>query len=149
MAINPNSAFVANAVLPASQMNRLPFGILGKTNAASYSTTTAGYETFITTTATVMANRSIKVSIQLQPYGYVGGFNIQVLEGATQIFASFSLVFSATDAIPNNYVFVYTPSSAGAKTYEVQLQRVGGANLNQYTDPTKLAQIIIEDVGTA
>ena len=149
MAIAPNTTFVAGNILTAVQQNAFPFGILGKTNAVPYATTTANYETFITTTATVLANRSIKVSVQLQPYGYVGGFNIQILEGINQIFASFSLVSSATDAIPNNYVFVYTPSSAGAKTYYVQLQRVGGVNLSQYTDPTKLAQIIIEDVGTA
>ena len=149
MAITPNTTFVAGNVLTAAQQNAFPFGILGKGTGAIQSTTGAGFETFITTTATVLANRSIQIIAQVQPYGYAGGFNMRIQEGGSTIFSSFSAGLSATDAQPYQYTFVYTPASAGSKTYTLQMQRVGATNLAQYVDTTILAQMIVSDIGTA
>ena len=149
MAITPNTTFVSGAILTAAQQNQFPFGIVAKGAGSAQATTGAGYETFITATGTVLANRSIKITVIIQAYGYVGGFNMQVLEGATTKFSAFNIIAASGNATPYVYTFVYTPSSAGSKTWYVQLQRVGGTNVSTYADITILNQLIVEDIGTA
>jgi len=149
MAINPNTTFTAGQILTAAQQNRFPFGILGIATLDTKSTSTANFTTFATVTATVMANRSIKVTVQANVYGYTGNFNVKVLEGATEIYLATSVMESVADATPRTYTFIYTPSSAGSKTYEFQLQRIGATNVAHFAVGTRLAQLVIEDVGTA
>ena len=149
MAITPNTTFVSGAVLTAAQQNKFPFGIVAQGTGSVRSTTTTLFETFMTCTGTVLANRSVKVTILAQMYGYSGGFNVQLLEGGTNKFSGFSVSLQAGNATPYMYSFVYTPSSAGSKTWYAQFQRVGGVNLSMYQDATILNQLIIEDIGTA
>ena len=149
MAITSNDLFTSGQILTAQECNQFPFGIVAQGAGSPQATTGAGFETFITATGTVLANRSIKVTVIIQAYGYVGGFNMQVLEGATAKFSAFSIIAASANATPYVYTFVYTPSSAGSKTWYVQLQRVGGTNVSIYADSTILNQLIVEDVGTA
>jgi len=149
MAITPNTTFTAGAILTAAQQNRFPFGILGLGVSDTKATTTANYTTFATATATVMANRSIKVTVTANVYGYSGNFNVKILEGATEIYSNTCVVAAVAEATPYTYTFVYTPSSAGSKTYEFQLQRIGATNLSQCSVGTRRSQLLIEDIGTA
>jgi hypothetical protein len=149
MAITSNDLFTSGQILTAQECNQFPFGIVAQGAGGVQSTTGTGFETFISATGTVLANRSIKITVIIQAYGYVGGFNMQVLEGATAKFSAFSIIAASANATPYVYTFVYTPSSAGSKTWNVQLQRVGGTNVSIYADSTILNQLIVEDVGTA
>ena len=149
MAITPNDLFTSGQILTASECNAYPFGIVAQGTGSVKSTTTTSFETFMDCTGTVLANRSVKVTILAQMYGYSGGFNVQLLEDATNKFSGFSVSLQAANATPYMYSFVYTPSSAGSKTWYAQFQRVGGVNLSMYQDATILNQLIIEDIGTA
>ena len=66
MAVNPNTTFVANAVLPASQMNRLPFGVMGNVyrTAGNVACTVGSVAdiTGMTVTFTALASRTYKAT---------------------------------------------------------------------------------------
>lgn len=149
MAITPNDLFTSGQILTAAECNQYPFGIVAKGDGVIQATTGAGFETFISATGTVLANRSIKVTAIIHVYGYVGGFNMQILEGVSVKFSAFNIIAASANATPYVYTFVYTPSSAGSKTWNLQLQRVGGTNVSIFADATILNQLIVEDVGTA
>ena len=66
MSVNPNTTFVANAVLPASQMNRLPFGVMGNvyrdTGNVACTVGSAADITGMSVTFTALASRTYKAT---------------------------------------------------------------------------------------
>ena len=157
MAINPNSTFVANAVLSASQMNRLPFGVCDlATSTTNYTlTTTVTIATGMTASFTAITGRLYKITYYEPQAGVAsvaGQFTVlQIretnaagtqLQLATNQASAASAAFETLTAV---YVGTFT---AGAVTV------VGCARTSSTTgapvltrSATGIAILLVEDIG--
>ena len=155
MAINPNTTFVANAVLPASQMNRLGFGVVAfatNTTALQAGITTATDLTSMSVTWTAIANRYYKVTYHIYAYPSVTNacFTVNLQEGATikQISIANGGVASVGTTCEGLYVSTF---SAASHTLKLTGALTGGsAGTITFNAAATLPWILcVEDIGPA
>ena len=157
MAITPNTTFVTGTVLTATtNMNRLPFGVVGSQTLTTNFPTVATHTTFqdngMTLTFTEIIGRIYRITAysNIYPSGGLQGINMRILRGATSIKqANYATdVLNAATALPVALTFVYTSTASGSATHKVQIQAAtNNTVVNDFGDATFPRQFVIEDIG--
>ena len=159
MAITPNTTFTAGNVLTAAQMNRLPWGVLARTQITSTFTSSATHTTFqdvtsYSTSCTFGPNRVLRVSMQVNPYVPGGANSIQfkMIRGSTDlnIFdvntklldtgAASSFVLSTT---------ILGPATGATETFKVQMRGTSNLQVANFASASTIGLLMIEDLGQA
>ena len=157
MAINPNTTFVANAVLPASQMNRLPFGIVaqGTRTATESSLIVVTAEVTVTSSAfTAIANRYYKITFYEPELSSpsTGYMQMRILKGTTvfgtQIQAGTAINGNGTTTYGQGQCVAYTTLTAGSQQVCGSLECSAGTG-KAGAGATNFAFILVEDIGPA
>ena len=155
MAINPNTTFVANAVLPASQMNRLPFGIVAlatNTTANQPTITTKVDLTGMSVTWTAIANRNYKITYHIYaiPTTTNACFSVNLQQSTTVKQISITNGGVATAGTTCNGIYI-SSFSAGSTTLKLTGATTAGS-LGSFTfaaDATLPWILCVEDIGPA
>lgn len=133
-------------------MGRNPGGALGYAQAvaAQNTITTIADLTNLSVAVTVGANRRIRVSAQV-PFRDAGGSSVTdtlyVREGATTLQESVAGNLGANEFADASISAILTPS-AGAHTYKLSAA-AGSGTINMVASATKVAFILVEDIGAA
>lgn len=153
MAITPNTTFSSGAILTATQMNQLPWGIIARSTATAAQNgigTSATDLTGLSVTWTAVAGRSYRLTATTQ-FIYASGspavavFKI-VTSGGTQVQET-NVVGSATVYSAAHLSTVVSPA-AGSVTYKVQ-GNVNSGTMNVFAASNAPIFLMVEDLGTA
>lgn len=153
MAINPNTDFSTGAVLTASQMNRLPRGIMALSNQTANWTIANAESTRTSVTFTAVANRYYRVS-WYEPDLSNGNASVNNLyfrlDNATTgtIIGTTRLYMIAGDATPLSLSVVAT-FSAGSRTIYARGDENAATGTTAAASATKPAYLMVEDLGPA
>ena len=152
MAINPNTTFIAGAILTAAQMNRLPFGVVQYSGTvASQAVTTITDLTGLSATWTAIASRTYVIQAFATAYSSVGGDSIG-LAIATSAGATVAIGHAVSNtnavAVAINVAYKVTPS-AGSVTYKLRGQRSGTGTATYQPDGLTPSFILVTDLGPA
>ena len=153
-----NTTFNSGAVLTATQMNNLPWGVAGLQTLTTTFTTSPTHTNpqanGMTLTITEVAGRSYKITANsnIYPSGGLQGVNMAIVRGSTQLkqgnFAP--VVMDAGNAFPVLFSFIYTATTSGSATYTT---RIWAASANtavaDYGDASFPRQFSIEDIGSS
>ena len=151
MAIAPNTTFVANSVLTAAQQNAFGFSTCQYGSATTSATTITTITTTITLSSfTAIASRNYKITY-LEPDLFCtsgsGVATMTIKNGATtlqQVLATVNVTNDATATL--QYV---TQFAAGATTLTASLTYTGTGSLTASRTATKVAFVLVEDIGPA
>jgi hypothetical protein len=155
MAINPNTDFVAGAILTADQQNRFPRGVMAlatTTNTNQTGVTTVVDITGMTVTFTAVANRNYKFTYHIYAIPTVTNacFTVGLKQGAT--LKQTSIVNGGVAAVGAtvNGLFVGT-FTAGSTTLKLTGERTSGSTgtFTFFSDPTLPHFLLVEDIGPA
>ena len=159
MAITPNTDFVSGAILTAQQQNNFPRGVMATASSSTnYTlTTSVAVSTGMTVTFTAVANRNYRVTYyepQVQTPSTSGSFvalNIRLTNAAgTQLTSSVVQTNAATiinETVTTLYVGTFTAGSVTLVGCSSASVTTGTPVLTR--SATSLAQITVEDIGTA
>lgn len=159
MAITPNTIFSAGAILTANQMNRLPWGILGRVQSTTSFNTVATHTTYqddgLSVSVNYSANRIIRVTWQTTVYTAGGANTI----GAKAVFGSTDLIDWSfpQEALSNTFglsvcetVTFVGPATAGTATFKIQIRAAtNNTRVDEFASVTGPRQLIVEDLGGA
>lgn len=153
MAINPNTDFSTGAVLTASQMNRLPRGIMALSNQTANWSIVNGETTRTSVTFTAVANRYYRVS-WFEPKlsngnASVNNFYLR-LDNATTgtIIATTNLYMIAGDLKQINLSCIAT-FTAGSRTIYARGDENAASATTATASATQPAYLMVEDLGPA
>lgn len=160
MAINPNSIFTAGAILTASQMNRLPWGILGYEQLTTSFGTSATHTTFqdegLDASCSYGANRMLRVTLSVRPYpnGGLQAIYYRVLRGSTEVakWVVETAVLSAGTAGAFTLTQTFAgPATAATETFKVQIAAAtANTQVSSYGNTVAIdgpRQFWVEDLG--
>ena len=156
MAINPNTTFVANAVLPASQMNRLPFGIVALATSTTANQPTIGVTkvdlTGMSVTWTAIANRNYKITYHIYAFPTTTNacFSVNLQQSTTV--KQISITNGGVSAVGTTCNGIYVSSfSAGSTTLKLTGATTAGSlgTFSFFADPTLPWILCVEDIGPA
>lgn len=156
MAINPNTDFVAGAILTAAQQNRFPRGIVAlKSETTNFTNGTTEAVSITATSFTAVANRYYKITYFEPAATVTGGAGNYVISrikltnalgtqyGQSQLQAS-----GATSAASFLECEVVTTLTAGTTVIVGTLFSNSGSPVC-YRSTGNAAQIVVEDIGPA
>jgi membrane-associated protease RseP (regulator of RpoE activity) len=157
MAINPNTDFVAGAILTASQQNRFPRGVVAYTASTTAPTAVGPTEAVILTggSFTAVANRYYRVTY-FEPQSYTASgspallttaFRLTNLAGAVQ---RYSIKSQAGVNTQDNYVTmtaVLTFSAGATNLVVTGKSSTIGSTIGYVRDATSVAFLLVEDIG--
>lgn len=156
MAVNPNTTFTSGDVLTASQMNRLPWGIVGNQTLTTVFSTAATHTTFqdngATLTFTEVSGRAYRITYRglVYPNGGLQTINLRFMRGTTALtqFNFPSTALDAANAFPFTMSTVYVSTASGSATYKVQMAAAtANTQVSDYGDATYVRGFWIEDIG--
>jgi len=151
-----NTTFSSGAVLTATQMNNLPFGVCGVQTITSTFTTSAVHTTpqanGMTLTITEVAGRRYRITAysNLYPPGGLQGVNIGINRAGTQLKQGVyaSNIMNTGTAYPTVFTYIYTAATSGSATYTVSVwAATSNTAVADYGDTTFPRQFCIEDIG--
>jgi hypothetical protein len=158
MAINPNTDFSSGAVLTAAQQNQFPRGVMAlATSTTSYTLTTSEViATGMTVTFTAVANRYYRITYY-EPQAQTASFasNTQLTLRQTNaagtvlqntVFANES---NATDQSGMTVIRTMTFSAGSITVVGTAKVSITTGTPQLIRDSTRLAQLLIEDIGPA
>ena len=163
-----NDTFTSGQVLTATEMNNLPFGLLGASTATATTAFTAGTALqVLTLTVTIVPNRRYRICGQTSIQPTSAASTIQILYVTATGLTSQTLVYDGHSLGQNfNYLlhgstyvtaadFGVTTGSGTSKTISLYLQ-VNGANGTLTTNPDNIVgagsaaqKLWVEDIGSA
>jgi hypothetical protein len=153
MAINPNTDFVAAAVLTADQMNRLPRGIMALSTLTSNGSILNGETTRTSVTFTAVANRYYRVSWYEPDLNNANAatntFYLRLDNATTGTIIGTSIIYTLATASDNNLTSIVTTFSAGSRTIFARYFENAGTATNANASATKPAYLMVEDIGPA
>lgn len=152
MAINPNTDFSAGAVLLASQMNRLPRGVMAyNAVTASDTTITTTEEVQITGSSfTAVANRYYKITYFDPGLGggtLSGNARIRLTNISGTVYQLQSVTVASTGG-GFVHLSAVTTLSAGATNFVATLVADSGT-IQAVRSSTRYAFLLVEDIGPA
>lgn len=149
MAINPNTDFVAGAVLTAAQQNRFPRGIVAFATRNTVFAPTNTISDLASVTFTAVANRYYRYSL------YAGGadssaqlyLTTSLTDGSNSVLNAVTQVIRGP-GLPDIVHFVTVRTeSAGSITRKIRMQtNVGNASM---ISSTQIMSFVVEDLGPA
>lgn len=151
MAVNPNTDFVAGAILTASQQNRFARGVMGyviNTTTNPTVTTTAADVTGMSVTWTAVANRLYRVTFEGMISNSVNSQNQYYFTNAanTQLDQTYQEnLANEFQCLNFQYLFV---GSAGSTTIKLRANSQVGT-LTFYGTGNRSMSIVVEDLGQA
>lgn len=151
-----NTTFTSGAVLTATQMNNLPWGVAGLQTLTSIFTTSPTHTNpqanGMTLTITEVSGRRYKITANsnIYPSGGLQGVNMAIVRGSTQLkqgnFAP--AVMDASNAFPVLFSFIYTATTSGSATYTTRIWAASANTaVSDYADASFPRQFSIEDLG--
>ena len=153
MAVNPNTTFVAGAILTAAEMNRLPWGCMGTAKATANQTLIGATPTDITSlTVTFTANslRLYRTTLYLPDIAQItsAGFASLRITDTAGTASAISIVSQAASGETATVVTIVESGLSGSTV------RKGRASTNAGTltlvgTATSPMQITVEDIGQA
>ena len=155
MAIAPNTTFVANTVLTASQQNAFGFGIVALgTNAVASAAVSAETLSVTSNSFTAIANRYYKITYFEPTILYSTGtvsyvdLNIRLTSIAGTLKQNSSVLLSSANR-NSGTVSIVTTLTAGATVVVGCFDPEGGGTATAFRSASNLSYIIVEDVGPA
>jgi hypothetical protein len=154
MAINPNTTFTAGAILTASQMNRLPYGVMQYAGTATIQTgiTSITDLTSLSATWTAIAGRTYLIQAFATAVSSVAADSIGLAiatSGGTTVAIGHAVSNTNAVAVALNVSYKVSPS-AGSVTYKLRGQRgAGTGNVSFQADGLTPSYILVTDLGPA
>lgn len=163
-----NDTFTSGQVLTATEMNNLPFGLVGASTATATTTFTAATALqVLTLTITIVPNRRYRICGQCGIQPTSAASSIQILYVTATGFTSQTLVYDG-HSLPQNFNYMLqgstyataadfgvTTGSGTSKTLSLYLD-VRGANGALTTNPDNIVgagsvpqKLWVEDIGSA
>jgi len=150
MAINPNTTFVAGAILTAAQQNRLPFGVMQyATKTTNTNTTTTEADVGLSVTFTAIANRYYRYTVFIPSSdGDANQATLKVTDSSNV--NKYTIRFDQDGPAQFNFVTLsyISTESAGSVTRKVRASTSTGGGV-LYGDATNVMWFAVEDIGGA
>jgi hypothetical protein len=152
MAITPNTTFTAGAILTASQMNRLPWGIMGtgSKTADQNGITTVADITSLSVTFTAVSTRYYRTTLflaQIQQNTAAGSVNLLITDATPTTKVSFFTNMASGDFEPIQVSVVET-GLTGSITRKGRISTSAGT-IDVRGSATIISHILVEDLGQA
>lgn len=156
MAINPNTDFLAGAVLTAAQQNRFPRGVMAfATSTTSPAITTT--ETVLLTTAsfTAVANRNYRITYYEPAVQTAAGAanyvtnRIRLTNAAGTQFGAGQIQQSGATQVANALCVVTVTTLTAGATVIVGTSQLNTGSTNAFRSAGSAAFLIVEDIGPA
>lgn len=158
MAITPNTAFSAGAILTASQMNRFPRGVMGVQTLTTSQNTAATHtnlqDTGATLTFTEESGRIYRITYSTSPYpnGGLQAIVYQLQRAGSNIkeFVAQDVMLTTVAASPFAFIAYYTATTSGSATYKFQFRAaVNNTVVQDYGAAANPRMFMIEDIGAS
>lgn len=153
MAINPNTDFVAGAVLTAAQQNRFPRGVIAYVARPTNANYTSETVDLTTASFTAVANRYYKITFyhpQLQVNAANGYSILSIRKGTTTAgdLIQSGFVSNPTTGLPQGgMVVAITTLTAGSQTVCGTITSTNTTSTNNSV--TRYGFLMVEDIGPA
>ena len=151
MAINPNTDFVAGAILTAAQQNRFPRGVMAlNSNTSSDASVVNTEEVTITSSAfTAVANRYYRITYTEPNIAAGTGYFVARLRLTNLAGTQITRFDNTTNVTERYFTVVWTGTlTAGSTVIVSTLQNSAGTG-TATRGATQPAQLVIEDIGPA
>ena len=155
MAIAPNTTFVANTVLTASQQNAFGFGIVALgTNTVGSAAVSAETLSVTSNSFTALANRYYKITYFEPTLLYISGtvsyidLSIRLTSIAGTVIQNCAVKLSSADRTSGTISIVRT-FTAGSTVVVGTFNPEGGGTSEAFRSALVSAYIVVEDVGPA